>query len=138
MKMYVYTSPRPYINLPYATLGTRMYSHTKDIITISSHKLWNVSLNTTNFPLSSNHSSQCLLLLSHVWFFATLWIAAHRSSLSTVSRNLLTLMSIELMMLSNHLILYRPLLFWPSIFPSIRVFSNPIKGSIFEPLSNHY
>ena len=129
MKTYVYTAPHPYINLPYATLGTKMYSHTKFIITISSHKLWNVSLNTTNFPLSSNHSSLFLLLLSHVWFFVTLWTAAHQSSLSfAVSQSLLKLMSIELMMPSNHLILCRPLLLLPSIFPSIRVFSNPIKG----------
>ena len=49
---------------------------------------------------------------------------AHQASLSfTISRNLLKLMSIELVMLSNHLILCRPLLLLPSISPSIRVFS---------------
>ena len=62
--------------------------------------------------------------LSCVWLFATPWTAACQASLSiTNSRNLLTLMSIELMP-SNRLILCRPLLFLPSIFPSIRVFSN--------------
>ena len=50
---------------------------------------------------------------------------AHQASLSfTISRSLLKLMSIVLMMLSNHLILCRPLLLLPSIFPSIKVFSS--------------
>ena len=64
-------------------------------------------------------------LLSHVWLFATSWTAAHQASLSnTNSQSLLKLMSIKLMMLSNHLILCCPLLLPLSIFPSIRVFSN--------------
>ena len=59
--------------------------------------------------------------LGHVWLFAT----PQQASLSfTISWNLLKLMSIESVMPSNHLILCRPLLFPPSIFPSIRVFSN--------------
>ena len=63
--------------------------------------------------------------LSHVRLFATPWTAAHQASLSiTTSRSLLKLTSIELVMTSNHLILCRPLLLPPSIFPSIRVFSN--------------
>ena len=63
--------------------------------------------------------------LSHVQFFATLWTAACQASLSiTNSRSLLKLMSIELVMPSNHHILCHPLLLLPSIFPSIRVFSN--------------
>ena len=62
--------------------------------------------------------------LGHVWLFVTPWTAAHQASMSiTNSQNLLKLMSIESMMLSNHLILCHPLLL-PSIFPSIRVFSN--------------
>ena len=57
--------------------------------------------------------------------FETPWTAAHQASLSiTNSRNLPKLMSIESMMPSNHLILCRPLLLLPLIFPSIRVFSN--------------
>ena len=56
---------------------------------------------------------------------ATPWTAALQASLSiTSSRSLLKLMSIELVMLSNHLIFDRPLLLLPSIFPSTRVFSN--------------
>ena len=62
-------------------------------------------------------------LLSHVRLFATPWTAARPASLSiTNSRSLLKLKSIESVMLSNHLILCRPLLLLPSIFPSIRVF----------------
>ena len=64
-------------------------------------------------------------LLSHVQLFATPWTAAHQASLSiTNSQSLLKLMSIELVMPSNHLILCCPFLLPPSIFPSIRVFSN--------------
>ena len=55
----------------------------------------------------------------------TPWTAAHQASLSiTNSQSLLKLMSIELVMPSNHLILYHPLFLLPSIFPNIRVFSN--------------
>ena len=64
-------------------------------------------------------------LLSHVQLFATPWTAACQASLSIIiSRCLLKLMSTELVMLSNHLILCYPLLLLPSIFPTIRVFSN--------------
>ena len=62
--------------------------------------------------------------LRHVWLFATPWAAACQASLSiTNSSSLLKLMSIESVMPSNYLILCHPLLL-PSIFPSIRVFSN--------------
>ena len=55
----------------------------------------------------------------------TLWTAAHQASLSITNfRSLLKLMSIELVVPSNHLVLCHPLLLLPSIFPSIRVFSN--------------
>ena len=63
--------------------------------------------------------------LSRVRFFATPWTAARQASLSiTNSWSMLKLMSIKSVMPSNHLILCRPLLLLPSIFPSIRVFSN--------------
>ena len=63
--------------------------------------------------------------LSRVRLFATPWTAAHQASLSiTNSRSLLKFMSIELVMPSNHLILCRPLLLLPSVFPSIKVFFN--------------
>ena len=63
--------------------------------------------------------------LSRVQLFATPWTTAHQASLSvTNSQSSSKPMSIESVMPSNHLLLYHPLLFLPSIFPSIRVFSN--------------
>jgi len=81
----------------------------------SSDYLLAISLSVTLFVVQS---------LSCVQLFVTLWTAAHQASLSiTISLRLSKLMSIELVMPSNHLILCHPLLL-PSIFPSIRVFSN--------------
>ena len=63
--------------------------------------------------------------LSRVRLFGTLWTVALQASLSfTNSWSLLKLMSIESVMPSNHLVLCHPLLLLPSLFPSIRVFSN--------------
>ena len=63
--------------------------------------------------------------LNHVRLLVTPWTGAHQASLSiTNSQSLLKLISIESVMPSNHLILSRPLLLLPSIFPRIRVFSN--------------
>jgi len=63
--------------------------------------------------------------LNCVWLFVTPWIAAHQTSLSfTISWSLLKLMSIKSVRPPKHLILCHPLLLLPSIFPSIRVFSN--------------
>ena len=82
---------------------------------------------------TKSHSLLCpilllLLLFSHqsyLGLFVTPWTAAHQASLSfTISQSLLRLMSIESVMPSNHLILCHPLLFLPSVFPSIRIFSN--------------
>ena len=79
-------------------------------------------------------------LLSSVWLFATLWSAARKSSLSIInSQSLLKLMSIETVMPSSHLILCCFLFLLPSIFPSIRVFSNEsvlhIRGSKYWSFS---
>ena len=64
-------------------------------------------------------------MLNHIQLFAPPWTAAHQASLSfTISLSLLKLMSIESVMPSNHLILCLPLLLLPSMFSSIRVFSN--------------
>ena len=87
--------------------------------------------------LQDEWSPQCLLysafqfssgqLLSLVWLFGTPWTAARQTCLSiTNSQSLLKLTSIELVMLSNHLILCCSLLLLPSILPSIRVFSNKL------------
>ena len=73
-------------------------------------------------------------LQSQVWLFATPWTAPHQASLSfTFSWSLLKLMSIESVMPSNHLVLCCPLLLLPSIFPSIRVFSNELALHIRWP-----
>ena len=72
--------------------------------------------------------------LSHVRLFAAPWIAASQASLSfTVSWSLIKLLSFESVMLSNHLVLWCPLLL-PSIFPSIRVFSNELALCIRWPV----
>ena len=77
--------------------------------------------------LAAGCSSRLVVVqpLSHVCLFVTPWTAARQAPLSfTISRSLFKLMSIESVMPSNHLILCHPLLLLPSIFPSIRVFSN--------------
>ena len=72
-------------------------------------------------------------LLSHIRLFVTPWIAACQPPLSfTVSQSLLRFMSIESVMLSNHLIPC-PLLLLPLIFPIIRVFSNELALCIRWP-----
>ena len=74
--------------------------------------------------MASGHISS-VQSLSIVQLFVNPWTAAHQASLSiTNSRSLLKLMSIKWVMPSNHFILGHPLLFPPSIFPSIGVFSN--------------
>ena len=76
-------------------------------------------------PLSHPSQFSSVQSLSHVQLFATPWTAACQASLSIAnSQNLLKLVSIESVMPSSHLILCHPLLLLPSIFPSIRVFSN--------------
>ena len=78
---------------------------------------------------SSQHVFHLLVfafqLLSHVWLFVTPWTTACQAPLSfTISQSLLQFMSLELVVVSNHLILCCPLLLLPSAFPSIRVFSS--------------
>ena len=73
-------------------------------------------------------------LLSCVQLFANPWIAAHQASLSsTICQSFLKPMSIQSVMPSNHLILCRPLLLLPSVFPSIKVFSNELALHIRWP-----
>ena len=76
---------------------------------------------------TAEHSPEILSvqLFSRVWLFATPWTTARQASLSiTNSRSLFKLMSIESVIPSNHLILCRPLLLLPSVFLSIKIFSN--------------
>ena len=80
-----------------------------------------------------------VIQLSCVQFFAIPWTAGHQASLSfTNSQSLLKLMSIELVMPSNHLIFCHPLLLLPSIFPSIRVFSNELALTLNKYTFNSY
>ena len=86
----------------------------------------------TNLDILEFISWECvwfssLQSLSPVWLFVTQWTAAQQACLSiTNSQSLLKLMSIESVMPSNHLILCRALLLLPSIFPTIKVFSNEL------------
>ena len=82
---------------------------------------------SVKFPFNKtlSHNISLVQSLSHVQLFATPWTTARQTSLTiTNTQSLLKLMSIESVMPSNHLILCHPLLLLPSIFPSIRVFSN--------------
>ena len=86
------------------------------------------------FVVCGKHILKSVQLLSHVRLFAASWTAARQASLSiNNSWSLLKLMSIELVMPSNHLILCRPLLLLPSIFPSISVFSDESALRIMLP-----
>ena len=84
--------------------------------------------------VSFSFQFQSVQSLSHIQVFATPWTAARQASLSiTKSWSLLKLMSIESVITSNHLILCHLLLLPPSIFPSIRVFSNELVRPIRWP-----
>ena len=86
------------------------------------------------FPFVPYRWWQWLSVLSHVWLFATQRPAAHQASLSFItSQSLLKLKAIESVMPSNHLVLCRPLLLLPSMFPSTKVFSNDLALSIRRP-----
>ena len=114
--------------MDYSTPGFPLLHHCPELA--QTHVHWLSDAIQPSHPLSP--SSSCLpirfrsvQLLSHVRLFVTPRTTAHQASLSfTISWSLLKLMSIESVMLSSHLILCRPLLLLPSIFPSIRIFSN--------------
>ena len=91
-------------------------------LTMSTVGLRHATSSCDSYALCTSVSVQSL---SRIQLFATPWTAACQASLSiTNSRSSPKFMSIESVMQSNHLILCRPLLLLPSIFPSIRVFSN--------------
>ena len=86
-----------------------------------------IGKNISNCTLVEFVTSSSVQLLSRVWLYATPWTAAFQASLSITNfPSLLKLISIKLVMPSNHFILCRPLLLLTSIFPSIRVFSNKL------------
>ena len=109
--------------------------------TPSSILAWRILVNRGAWRATLQFGS--VQLLSRVRLFVTPFTVAFQASLSIInSRSLLKLMSIELVMPSNHLILCHPLLLLPSIFPSIRVFSNEsvlcIKWPKYWSPSNEY
>ena len=127
----------------YLNVGTKWLSkqgtHTSHLETLTSRKsMWLFLIYSFICSTSPLTSSPLLLrlssflatpqissvqLLSHVWLFVTPWTTKHQASI-TNSRSPPKPMSIKSVILSNHLILCHPLLLLPSIFPSIRVFSN--------------
>ena len=104
---------------PWLSVSTQAYSR-------PSFSLQGVWARRALLPVNTvSISVQSVQLLSCVQLFVTPWTAARQASLSiTNSQSMLKLMSIASVMPSNHLILCHPLLLLPSIFPSIRVFSN--------------
>ena len=93
-----------------------------------------MSLESSTQQDNSKDSTVAVQWLSCVRLFVTPWTAAHQTPKSfTISQSLLTFMSIESVMPSNHLILCHPLRLWPSIFPSIMVFSNDLAFCIRWP-----
>ena len=99
--------------------------HTKNYRPVS---LMTIATNIHEF--NKPNSAYSVHSLSRVRLFATPWTAAQQASLSiTYSWSLLKFMFIKSVMPSNHLILCHPLLLLPSIFPSIRIFSN---GSVLH------
>ena len=104
---------------------------------VQSENVWGCSFPSTNPPCialrckltrgASLVVTAVVQSLSHVQLFATPWTAARQASLSfTISWSLFKLMSIKSVMPSNHPVLCHPLLLLPSIFPSIRIFSNEL------------
>jgi len=101
------------------------YCKVKKLMTIKKKTITGLTLLWNQCNDYNKNSVSSVHLLSHIWLFVTPWTAARQAPLSiTNSWSLLKLMSIKSVMPSNHLILCCPLLLLPSIFPSIRVFSN--------------
>ena len=100
-----------------------IYLHSLLSLPLSSHP---TPLGHHKMPGWTPHFSNVVVQsLGYFLFFVTPWTAARQASLSlTISWSLLKLVSIESVMPSNHLILCRPFLLLPSIFPSITIFSN--------------
>ena len=125
------TPQQSYFHIKFSTEFVRTFGMFFNVpLTLSASTLgWtdctNILFLFNSFYKSGYSGFSSVQSLSRVRLFATPWIAACQASLSiTNSRSSLKLTSIKLVMPSSHLILCHPLLLLPSIFPSIRVFSN--------------
>ena len=118
---------KPWTNITYKYTNVKWKAANKNALSYKEKKSsdWIIFISSKqSFNIISVFQFSSVQLFSHVQFFATPWTAECQPSLSiTNSQSSLKLMSIESMMPSNHLILC-PFLLPPSIFPSIRVFSN--------------
>ena len=105
-------------------LSSDRVSPSRDCVWMNTAKIHFVTGMKISIASTTGKDVVTVQLLNHIWFFVNPWTAACQVPLSsTISWSLLKLMSIESVMPSNHLILCCSLLL-PSIFPSIRVFSN--------------
>ena len=126
------------IKLPFSVMVTfhiqNLVSKTIEKISETKGWLFRSIIHKLLARLNSKICYSSVQSLSLIWFFATPWTSARQASLSiTNSRSSPKLMSIESVIPSNHLIFCRPLLLLPSIFPSIRVFSNESALRIWWP-----
>ena len=122
-----FSTPSPKLNFPSLS---HFFSHVYCLKTSSFANMLSIKIYCffVAFQFSSVQSP------SRVWLFVTPWTAAHQASLSIInSWNLFKLISTELVMPLNHLILCYPHFLRPSIFPSIRVFSNESALHIKSP-----
>ena len=111
--------------MPGAEIHEQFRAHSSWRATQNSSNMSHLRTQTLTILDNSNSQFSSVQSFSRVQLFESLWTAACQTSLSTTnSQSLLKLMSIELVMPSNHLIHCHPLLLLPSVFPSIRVFSN--------------
>ena len=113
-------------NSQYRTINSSFHSCHKilSLVTMISLKMLLNELLNIMFSILIFLGNVVVQPFSPVQLIVTPWTVVHQASLSfTISQSLLKFMPVESVMLSNHLILWGPILFFPSIFPSIRVFS---------------
>ena len=114
-------------------MGSQRFGH--NLVTEQQQQRPPLAITLVNLECEFSEMFVVVQSLSCVWLFATPWTTACQASLSlTISQSLLKLMSFESVMPSNHLVLCQSLLLLPSIFPSIRVFSNESTLEMFRGL----
>ena len=131
------------MSIRYQISNSKPYIFSMGIVITSNYNSLGRKTNISNYALVYNYlilqkihhrKAAVVQLLSDVLLFTTPRIAVHQASLSfTISQSLPKFMSIESVILSNHFIFCRSLLFLPSVFPSIPVFSNKLALCIRWP-----